>query len=106
MRQPPTALRTLARLCCPAVSPTVRSDETGTKHAAGTLTSCETYLSGYEAGAQGLTGDAFDEMVDGDGAVRASCAAVADLLAQMGSDELDLRRPLGAPSGPRRHVRS
>jgi hypothetical protein len=48
-------------------------------------------FEGLGAGAQGLTGAPFDEMVDGDGVACATCGAVANSLAQMGRDDVSIR---------------
>jgi uncharacterized circularly permuted ATP-grasp superfamily protein len=49
------------------------------------------FFEGYGAGAQGLTEAAFDEMVDRQGAVRTTYAAVASSLAEMGRDDVSVR---------------
>jgi uncharacterized circularly permuted ATP-grasp superfamily protein len=48
-------------------------------------------FAGYGETARGLTLDAFDEMVDRDGAARAQYAAVASSLAQMGPEDVSAR---------------
>jgi len=58
---------------------------------AGTLKPVGDLFEGYGAAACGLTGAAFDEMVDGEGTTRPTYTAVASSLAQMGPDDVSAR---------------